>query len=91
MATLFERPDAKARKQLWKAGGGSAWKYIGSVLVVGFGVGGLLQAGEFVRRSHPLLTRILFGNPGLFFTMFGALFGLSAGVYALRIRGHSMK
>jgi hypothetical protein len=51
------------------------------VLLVGFGVGGLFRAEEFVRRSHPLLARILFGNPGVFFTMFAAFFALMAVLY----------
>ena len=83
MAYLFVRPDIEARQRLWKAVGGSAWKYVGSVLLVGFGVGGLLQVEDLVRRSHPLLARILFGNPGIVFTTFGALFALVAILYGI--------
>jgi hypothetical protein len=75
---LFERPDVEARKALWKVVDGSAWKYVASFLLAGVGVGALLQTAEFVRRSHPLLAEILFGNPGIVFTVFGSLLALAA-------------
>jgi hypothetical protein len=76
---MFERPGSEARQALYKSVGGSWWKYVLSVLAVGFGVSGLEHIAETVRRSHPVIARLLFGNPGIVFVCFGILF-LVAGV-----------
>jgi len=76
---MFKRPGNEARQALYKSVGGSWWKYVLSVLAVGFGVSGLEHIAEMVRRSHPVIARLLFGNPGIVFVFFGILF-LVAGV-----------
>jgi|SRR5580704_3021485 hypothetical protein len=76
---MFQRPDTEARKALYKSVGGSWWKYVLSVMLVGFGVDGLEHVAVAVRKSHPLIAPIVFGNPGIVFVGFAMLL-LVAGV-----------